>query len=132
MAWFALPNADHVFKLTMVYAFFIYLSVYVAAQPWALSIKLPGDFSYGIYLWGWPAQQVVADMVPGAAPEVNAGLSMVLAVGAAVISWYLVERPSLALARTVNGHLKNLRASALARTVNGHLKNLRAWSHLQR
>jgi peptidoglycan/LPS O-acetylase OafA/YrhL len=56
-----------------------------------------GDYSYGIYLWGFPAQQVIAHHFPTAAPLTNAALSLPLATALAVVSWHLVEKPALSL-----------------------------------
>jgi len=55
-----------------------------------------GDFSYGIYLWGWPIQQVVTAHLGGQAgfwPLFGVSLALVLAFS--VASWHLVERPAL-------------------------------------
>ena len=54
-----------------------------------------GDYSYGIYLWGYPAQQVVAHHLPTLAPLANAALSLPLATVLAIASWHLVEKPAL-------------------------------------
>ncbi len=57
-----------------------------------------GDFSYGIYLWGWPIQQVVTVRLGAQAgfwPLLVVSLILVLVF--AVASWRLVERPALRL-----------------------------------
>lgn len=56
-----------------------------------------GDYSYGIYLWGYPAQQIMAHHFPTAAPLANAALSLPLATLLAVVSWHLLEKPALSL-----------------------------------
>ncbi|MEO7062740.1 MAG: hypothetical protein ABI082_03055, partial [Dokdonella sp.] len=56
-----------------------------------------GDYSYGIYLWGYPAQQIMAHHFPTAAPLTNAASSLPLAVLLGVASWHLVEKPALSL-----------------------------------
>ena len=56
-----------------------------------------GDYSYGLYLWGFPAQQVFAHYFPAAAPLANAALGFSLAAALAAASWHLVEKPALAL-----------------------------------
>ncbi len=58
-----------------------------------------GDFSYGVYLWGWPVQQLVQTTL---APNDWLGNLVFAAPGiaiAAVLSWRLVERPMLRGAR---------------------------------
>lgn len=56
-----------------------------------------GDYSYGIYLWGFPMQQIMAHHFPTATPLANAALSLPLATLLAVVSWHLVEKPALSL-----------------------------------
>jgi len=56
-----------------------------------------GDYSYGIYLWGFPMQQVVAHFLPTTLPVTNAAISLPLAIVMAVVSWHLVEKPVIAL-----------------------------------
>jgi len=53
------------------------------------------DCSYGMYLWGFPIQQVVAHHVPTATPLVNAAIGTLLAIGVGLLSWHLVEKPVL-------------------------------------
>jgi peptidoglycan/LPS O-acetylase OafA/YrhL len=55
-----------------------------------------GDFSYGLYLFSFPIQQLILHYAPGrmAAMPLFA-LSFALSLGAAVVSWHYVERPFL-------------------------------------
>ncbi len=71
--------------------------------PWHGFNRL-GDYSYGIYLWGWPMQQVVAHYFPLISPIKNALAAFPLALALAIISWYLVEKPALRL-KSVPGKL---------------------------
>jgi peptidoglycan/LPS O-acetylase OafA/YrhL len=70
--------------------------LYLAYVP-----KLPAirrnDFSYGLYLYGWPAQQLVQMAVPTAGPWLNTLGATLLAGTLAVGSWFLVERPAIRL-----------------------------------
>lgn len=54
-----------------------------------------GDYSYGIYLWGFPMQQVVASLLPNLSPIQNAILGFMLALILAIISWHIIEKPVL-------------------------------------
>ena len=75
----------------------VYATLYVALIP-----KLPAiarnDLSYGLYLYGWPMQQLAflagANTVPG-----NIAAATVLALVCAALSWFVVERPALAWKR---------------------------------
>ena len=51
-----------------------------------------GDYSYGVYLWGWPVQQVMASYFPQASAHANALMSMVIAFVLAFASWHLIEK----------------------------------------
>lgn len=55
------------------------------------------DVSYGIYIYGWPTEQVVVSMIPGigvfALIVVAGSIAMVLGL----LSWRVVERPALTL-----------------------------------
>jgi len=55
-----------------------------------------GDFSYGVYLWGWPIQQIVATRLgrrAGFWPL--AGLAFLAVAVVAALSWHLVEKRAL-------------------------------------
>ena len=56
-----------------------------------------GDFSYGLYVWGWPVQQVVQQYLGPPHWAANFALSFAPALLIAILSWRFVERPALAL-----------------------------------
>ena len=56
------------------------------------------DLSYGLYLYGWPAAQLVQSVAPGG-PWHNTLWATLLAGGLAAISWFAIERPALRLKR---------------------------------
>jgi peptidoglycan/LPS O-acetylase OafA/YrhL len=58
-----------------------------------------GDYSYGIYLWGFPVQQMVAAMDGAMSAYMNALVSFVIALALAVASWHAIEKPALKLKR---------------------------------
>jgi peptidoglycan/LPS O-acetylase OafA/YrhL len=64
---------------------------------WSRPLTRFGDISYGLYLYGFLAEQVVAAILGGHPPLV-AMLpgSLLLSVPLAVLSWRLVEKPALA------------------------------------
>jgi peptidoglycan/LPS O-acetylase OafA/YrhL len=77
--------------------FCVYLLLVLTYKaPWINLDKL-GDFSYGIYVWAWPVQQLVYS--PGQSPYFNAAAAFAISLVCAVISWRLVERPSINLGR---------------------------------
>jgi peptidoglycan/LPS O-acetylase OafA/YrhL len=56
-----------------------------------------GDFSYGLYIYAWPVQQILAQRVT--APLQLFLYSYVLTLPLAIFSWYLIESPSLSRKR---------------------------------
>ena len=77
-----------------------YLALWLALNP-----RLPvipaarfGDLSYGLYIYGWPVEQMLSWLSHGKAPWwalFSAGLP--IAAVLAFLSWHLVERPALRL-----------------------------------
>jgi peptidoglycan/LPS O-acetylase OafA/YrhL len=62
--------------------------------------KLPvysrGDYSYGIYLYAYPLQQLLVLLFPGQLPVlVHFVLSVVAVTCVAMCSWHIVEKPIL-------------------------------------
>ncbi|WP_285026179.1 acyltransferase [Plantibacter sp. ME-Dv--P-122b] len=74
---------------------YAYLLVAVGALvklPW---LALRNDFSYGVYIYAFPIQQILASTVLVALPIWGfAGISVVVTLPLAVASWFLVEKPS--------------------------------------
>lgn len=90
------------FRLYGVFSVAIALSVLFGTSKFARSVKLPGDYSYGVYLYGWPAQQVVYALFPSWNPLLNAVLSILIALVLAVLSWHFIEHPCLGYAKRNN------------------------------
>ena len=72
----------------------------VAAVIAPLARLLRGvDLSYGLYLYAWPMQQLVAMYHWAARPATFIAISTVLAGACATGSWFAIERPSMARLR---------------------------------
>src|SRR5260370_169099 len=77
-----------------------YLALWLALTP-----RLPvipaarfGDLSYGIYIYGWPAEEGAVWLLGGQAMWWQIFLvSLPAAAALAFLSWHLVERPALRL-----------------------------------
>jgi peptidoglycan/LPS O-acetylase OafA/YrhL len=83
--------------------FTCYFVLCFAFSRFLSAIHLPGDYSYGLYIYGWPVQQVVAKWFPHWAAPQNAAASLVGAMALAALSWHLIEKPSLAKKAIVSG-----------------------------
>ncbi len=76
-----------------------------------------GDYSYGIYLWGFPSQQMVAALFPNLPFLLNALCGFVVALLLAIASWHLIEKPALRMKGAPGALMRRLRkhqAPALA------------------
>ena len=72
----------------------------VAALVAPAARRLRGiDLSYGLYLYAWPMQQLVALYHWASRPATFIIVSTALAAACAVGSWFLVERPAMARLR---------------------------------
>jgi peptidoglycan/LPS O-acetylase OafA/YrhL len=61
--------------------------------------KVIKDYSYGIYLYAWPVQQLTAYLAPTWGPYRMAACSIVISWVLGALSWHLIERPALKLKR---------------------------------
>lgn len=55
------------------------------------------DLSYGLYLYGWPVQQVLFVLFPTMSAAAMISPAMVLSAVIAAASWYAIEQPALKL-----------------------------------
>jgi peptidoglycan/LPS O-acetylase OafA/YrhL len=78
-----------------------YLAIFLALTPMGFLKKYNhlGDFSYGMYIYAWPIQQMLAITVQGISPLQMLVFSFTLTLLMAVLSWYVVEKKALALKR---------------------------------
>ncbi len=78
--------------LLMTPAWIFGLPAAVVALGSLRSVRLPADISYGLYIYAFPLQQILAG-------EHRLSFATALAVTApfAIASWYLVEKPALRL-----------------------------------
>jgi peptidoglycan/LPS O-acetylase OafA/YrhL len=119
-AAFALGMGAHVFReaLPLRAAPGLILLPLAAVAPWpvavavvayaglALALRAPdlrlgGDYSFGLYIYGWPVAQTLVYAFPGISPAALAVLSLAAALPFAVASWRLVEHPALARRQAV-------------------------------
>jgi peptidoglycan/LPS O-acetylase OafA/YrhL len=83
----------------LLFAFESYGVIWLALAP-GLShpaLEPHADLSYGTYLYGWPVQQALAQLFPGAAALSLLPPAVAISLIVAALSWYLVEKPALSL-----------------------------------
>jgi peptidoglycan/LPS O-acetylase OafA/YrhL len=72
----------------------------------AAYVRLPrwfGDYSYGVYVYAFPVQQVISQLVTPHSGWILFLLAMPVTFGLAVLSWHFVERPALDLKTRLTG-----------------------------
>ena len=67
-------------------------SLYISSLRLALLLKPTSDISYGVYLWGWPAQQLMHLWFPDEGKIFNWVTATVLALLFGYASWHLIEK----------------------------------------
>ncbi|WP_083704373.1 acyltransferase family protein [Serratia oryzae] len=77
--------------------YFFYFSIfismlYISTTPFFIRLKPPFDISYGVYLWAWPIQQVIARSFDYKGVLFNQLSSSILAIIMGLISWYVIEK----------------------------------------
>ncbi len=86
------PHHGYLLGLTVAYA-----TLWLAYVPRMPLAGIRGDYSYGLYLWGYPCQQVVVAVLGDPMPLEIFFLSLLPALALAMLSWHLVEKPALRL-----------------------------------
>lgn len=87
-----------------------YFCFWFAYRTPRVDLKVLGDPSYGIYLWGWPVQQVIVSFFPAITPSMNFLAGIVGASIMGLLSWFLIERPALSLKGPVGSLIKRIKA----------------------
>jgi peptidoglycan/LPS O-acetylase OafA/YrhL len=87
--------------LPLFFFFSSYFVLYFGFSKRLSRIRLPGDYSYGLYIYGWPVQQMLALSFPRWPPELNAAVSLGGALTLAAMSWHGLEKHILAHKKTV-------------------------------
>lgn len=102
-------------------AYFATLSYATMLVAWVPRLPMirHTDLSYGLYLYGWPAAQLVQMTSPGA-PLHNMVYATLLALALAIASWFLVERPALKLKKSFAVRTPAASASAVEETPGTH------------
>lgn len=75
------------------------------------------DISYGIYLYGWPVQNLASSLWPQANVWLLASGVYLAAVTLGLASWYLVEKPFLRLKRNDHSSRRGASDGELHKTV---------------
>jgi peptidoglycan/LPS O-acetylase OafA/YrhL len=75
-----------------------YLILYLgfASQPVIACYRHLGDYSYGVYIYAFPVQEILAHLFKGISPVSMILLGFPVVLLAAVFSWHFIEKPAMA------------------------------------
>lgn len=88
------PYAHYLFYATLFFGL-----LYVFSRPVLVAWRPTADVSYGVYLWGWPIQQLLVHAFPDMGVQWHRLLAIVLACGMGWASWHLIEKHFVLLGR---------------------------------
>ncbi|MGV2288748.1 acyltransferase [Trinickia sp. YCB016] len=97
---------------------FVFLPTFFITALWVMSldivksISLPGDFSYGVYVLGWPVQNTFANLFPKSGIHENQIMTFACVFPLAAISWFLLEKPCIAVGQKIPDLLRRRNQSA--------------------
>jgi peptidoglycan/LPS O-acetylase OafA/YrhL len=99
---FALSGWLHIYSLTaylLIPALVLFTATY--GLTWTKKITPKADLSYGIYLYAFPVQQLVANYLHPASPLILFLTTALATLIPATLSWYVVEKRALRLKRRI-------------------------------
>ncbi len=88
-----------VISTILLYPAFAYGLLWLASANCLKRLKPKHDYSYGIYLYGFVVQQIVASISPSLNNYLAFFISVPVTVALAAASWHWVERPCLSVYR---------------------------------
>lgn len=88
--WFVFRDSAYNFYF-LYFPIFVTV-IYLASRRLIVKIKPPIDISYGVYLWGWPVQQVLAVVFFDCGILFNQLFSILASSILGFASWHLIEK----------------------------------------
>lgn len=95
---------DTVIGPATFYISFAYAVLAISAVPALHRFAPKHDLSYGVYLWAFPIQQLVAMRFPHMDNLISLLLSVPATAVVAAASWFIVERPAIRWVRGFGSH----------------------------
>lgn len=98
----------------LVVACVTYFTFWFAYRVPYIALRFPGDYSYGLFLYGFPMQQMLIEFDPAITAWQLTCSALILASLFAVLSWHLIEARALALRGSHRSELPPAGAIAVA------------------
>jgi peptidoglycan/LPS O-acetylase OafA/YrhL len=98
LAWLGRTTPAYAYLFALGETAFVFWFAYNLDWPQVVltRFKRLGDYSYGLYLWGYPAQQIVTAVFGPLPALLNALYGFLIALALAIASWHWIEQPALA------------------------------------
>lgn len=87
---------------------YVILLVGCARSTWLRPTTWLGQHSYGVYIYGFPIQQLVVHLMPGMTPFENGLVSFLIVLPLAIVSWHGFEKPLLRWRRPICDAIRSL------------------------
>jgi peptidoglycan/LPS O-acetylase OafA/YrhL len=86
-----------IFKSQTYHFYFLYLAIFIsllyfATLDFVIKLKPSFDISYGIYLWGFPVQQLIASLYLKHGVIFNQITALLISIMLGLLSWHLIEK----------------------------------------
>lgn len=95
------------YKQIFFYFFIFYLILYISSLNSVVRLKMKKDLSYGVYLWGFIVQQILAKTFPGKSVLFNQIIAITLSLVIAWLSFVLAEAPAMKFGNKLKKLIKN-------------------------
>lgn len=74
------------------------LALHISSIKYIVNLRLKDDISYGVYLWGFPIQQILHKYF-SSGPIVGIAESIIISCAMGFVSWKLIEKPCIKLSK---------------------------------
>ena len=93
--------------ITFAVGYSLFLLGLVVKGP-LLAYNRLGDYSYGVYIYAYPAQQAAVHLFPGMSPVENMLVTAPIVLVLAALSWHLIEERALNGVTYVTQQIENV------------------------
>jgi peptidoglycan/LPS O-acetylase OafA/YrhL len=96
----------YVYTVTLSFGFSL-LALHISSCKVIRSLHIKNDISYGVYLWGFPVQQILSEYT-SLSPFFGILMALLVSYSIGHASWILVERPGILASKQLSAKIKNL------------------------
>ncbi|MGL5030538.1 MAG: acyltransferase family protein [Aeromonas sp.] len=98
---------DAIYASYLLYASIFSFILYLSSNEIVLKFKPKSDISYGVYLWGFPVQQVMVHYFNSYGVMFNIITSLLCSIILAYLSWHLCEKKFINYGAIISGRISN-------------------------